>query len=74
MILKDKYKEDLLKIFSSEKLLYEVWAFGSRVNGDAHEGSDLDLVLRSSNFSKIPLEIINKLKNNIRESNIPFLI
>ena len=25
----------------------EVWAYGSRVNGSAHEASDLDLVLRS---------------------------
>ena len=24
----------------------EVWAYGSRVNGQSHDGSDLDLVLR----------------------------
>ena len=24
----------------------EVWAYGSRVNGRSHDGSDLDLVLR----------------------------
>ncbi len=24
----------------------EVWAYGSRVNGDGHEASDLDLVVR----------------------------
>ena len=24
-----------------------VWAYGSRVSGESHEGSDLDLVLRS---------------------------
>lgn len=26
----------------------EVWAYGSRVTGGAHEGSDLDLVLRDA--------------------------
>ena len=26
----------------------EVWAYGSRVNGRSHDGSDLDLVLRGS--------------------------
>ena len=25
----------------------EVWAYGSRVNGDGHEASDLDLVVRN---------------------------
>ena len=27
----------------------EVWAYGSRVNGGSHPGSDLDLVLRVAN-------------------------
>lgn len=30
----------------------EVWAYGSRVNGGAHEGSDLDLVLRACKQTK----------------------
>lgn len=25
----------------------QVWAYGSRINGQAHEGSDLDIVLRN---------------------------
>ena len=31
----------------------EVWAYGSRVNGRSHYGSDLDLVLRSPDLSPI---------------------
>ena len=31
----------------------EVWAYGSRVNGRSHDGSDLDLVLRGPGLDKI---------------------
>lgn len=33
-----------------------VWAYGSRVNGRSHDGSDLDLVLRSPDLSPIDYE------------------
>ena len=36
--------QDLLKKYVPNA---EVWAYGSRVTGYAHEGSDLDLVLRN---------------------------
>ena len=32
----------------------EVWAYGSRVNGRSHGGSDLDLVLRGPSLKEIP--------------------
>lgn len=50
------------------------WAYGSRVNGDAHEASDLDLVLRSPDLSPIPLEHLDAFLQALRESNIPILI
>ena len=31
----------------------EVWAYGSRVNGRSHDGSDLDLVLRGPKLAEI---------------------
>ena len=34
----------------------EVWAYGSRVNGTAHEASDLDLVLRSPTLEPLGRE------------------
>lgn len=52
----------------------EVWAYGSRVNGRSHEGSDLDLVLRNPGLSEIPSENLGDLKGAIRESTIPFLV
>ena len=34
----------------------EAWAYGSRVSGRCHQGSDLDLVLRGPRLEKIPAE------------------
>ena len=52
----------------------EVWAYGSRVNGRSHDGSDLDLVLRGSDLDEIPSGQLGDFEEAVRESNIPFLI
>ena len=52
----------------------EVWAYGSRVNGRSHEGSDLDLVLRSSGLTKIDLSRLGDFEEALRDSTIPFLV
>ncbi len=52
----------------------EVWAYGSRVNGRGHEGSDLDLVLRGPGLKKIALERLMDFEEAVRESDIPFLV
>ena len=71
MLLRSKDKEALLQIFSSVDTPLEVWAYGSRVNGTAHEGSDLDLVIRTGSLQKLPIDIFFTIKDKIRESNIP---
>ena len=52
----------------------EVWAFGSRVNGGAHEGSDLDLVLRNPRDLTQPAAGYAHLKEAVQESRLPMLI
>ena len=52
----------------------EVWAYGSRVNGRSHDGSDLDLVLRGPGLKKIPIDCLAEFEEAVRESNIPFLV
>ena len=52
----------------------EVWAYGSRVNGRSHDGSDLDLVLRGPGLKKIPIDQLGEFEEAVRESNIPFLV
>ena len=46
----------------------------SRVNGKAHEGSDLDLVIRSAGLKRLPLEVLGDLTEKLKESDIPILL
>ena len=52
----------------------EVWAYGSRITGESHDGSDLDLVLRAPDLQKIPIGRLSDLWEVLRESTIPFLV
>ena len=52
----------------------EVWAYGSRITGESHDGSDLDLVLRAPDLRKIPIDRLSDLWEALRESTIPFLV
>ena len=52
----------------------EVWAFGSRVNGRSHGGSDLDLVLRGPGLQELRADNLANLKEALRESTIPVLV
>jgi predicted nucleotidyltransferase len=74
MLLRPKDKETLIQIIESIPTPVEVWAYGSRVNGTAHNGSDLDLVVRSQNLQPLPLHVYTELSEKIRDSNIPILV
>lgn len=74
MLLKSKYRQILLDIFSGLTIPSEVWGYGSRVKGPAHEGSDLDLVIITKDGKKLPINILMELKEKIRDSNIPILV
>ena len=52
----------------------EAWAYGSRINGRSHGGSDLDLVLRAPGLQKIPTSQLTEFKAAIYESTIPFFV
>ena len=74
MLIREKDKESLYGYFKSIKTPIEIWAYGSRVKGTAHEGSDLDLVIRTQNLEPFPIDEYNKLVETIRESTIPILV
>lgn len=52
----------------------EVWAFGSRVTGGAHEGSDLDLVLRNAQDTTQPVAGLADLCEAIQSGGLPMLV
>ena len=65
----------ILEMLLSEHLPgVEVWAYGSRVDGRSHDGSDLDLVLRGPELKEIPVHQLSDFEEALRESMIPFLV
>ncbi len=74
MLLKERTRQALLNIFSSIDYPFEVWAYGSRVDGSAHERSDLDLVIRTPDLTLLPLETYAIIREKITDSTIPILV
>ncbi|MDR0566614.1 MAG: nucleotidyltransferase domain-containing protein [Prevotellaceae bacterium] len=74
MLIREKDREALLQIFSAVGLPIEVWAYGSRVDGSAHEGSDLDLAVRTRNLTPLPPRTYMALVEKIQDSTIPILV
>jgi len=52
----------------------EVWAYGSRVSGDCHDASDLDLVVRNPAALDTSLPDLPDLKEALVESNLPIRV
>jgi len=75
MIIRTQDRLEIVKIAKQEiETPSQIWAFGSRVNGDAHDMSDLDLVIVPNGDEKLPMiEIIN-FKERLQESNIPIIV
>ena len=74
MLIREKDRQTLYEYFKTIKTPVEIWAYGSRINGTAHEGSDLDLVIRTHNLQPFSMSEYNSLVETIRESNIPILV
>lgn len=72
--LNPRDKAVIQKILSAHIPNTIVWAYGSRVKGCAHAGSDLDLAILSSQQEKITEQQINALHTAFAESNLPILI
>ena len=47
LFLDPEIKKDVCALLRTFVPAAQVWAYGSRISGKAHEGSDLDLVLRN---------------------------
>ncbi len=52
----------------------EVLAYGSRVSGAAHDGSDLDLVARNPLNPLVPVANLGEVRDTFSESNLPILV
>ncbi len=71
LFIKQEHLDMLMAIFMQYCPDAVIWAYGSRLGGDAHDGSDLDLAVKTFGDKKCTLAELKALLNN---SNIPFLI
>ena len=74
LYLPERFRREVDRILRAHVPDMEVWAYGSRVNGTAHEASDLDLVLRNHGLEPISAGRIEALREAFRESNIPIIV
>ena len=68
-----RYQKQLKALLDEHVPGVEVWAYGSRVNGESHEGSDLDLALRGPALEPLDGGFYDLLEA-IEKSNIPILV
>ena len=73
--LRSEHVQELRRLIATHLPHEEVWAYGSRVNGTAHDTSDHDLVVRHPGDLKARQgAAFAKLKEAFSESNLPFLV
>ena len=72
--LAPKHLAELQALLARHVPSAEVWAYGSRVTGGAHEGSDLDLVLRNPYDPTKAVDGWIELKDALQGSTLPMLV
>ncbi len=69
--LKPEYLQLVRKLLDEHVPGAEVWAYGSRITGQEHEASDLDLVVRQPGNLAQPQTRLPELREALSESNLP---
>ncbi len=72
--LPEKYKDELMPILQRFAPAHDVLAFGSRIHGKNHPGSDLDIALRDPADPNKPVEKMAALRDALSDSNIPIIV
>ena len=71
LYIKSRHLDMLINIFKNYCPDAEIWAYGSRIKDYAHDGSDLDLVVKTFNSGE---KYLYELKEFLQNSNIPFCV
>ncbi|MDP2434069.1 MAG: nucleotidyltransferase domain-containing protein [Pseudomonadota bacterium] len=72
--LPPRYLEMVRRILREHLPQAEVWAYGSRVNGDSYDASDLDLVVRNPDDLKRETARWWALTEAFEESDLPIQV
>lgn len=75
MIIREKDKKEIISLatknFNQE---LKILAYGSRISEEAHDTSNLNLVIVSKNEEKLNINEFSNFKEALTDSNIPILI
>jgi uncharacterized protein len=74
LTLREQDREKVTEIIRRYLPDVDILAYGSRVNGDCHEGSDLDLAIRARDRQPLPVRSLSQIAEDLRDSNIPILV
>jgi predicted nucleotidyltransferase len=72
--LPERYLQMVLAILQTHLPNAEVWAYGSRVNGDYYEASDLDLVVRQPEDLSRQQINLDEVIDAFSESDLPIIV
>ena len=72
--LSPRHRKKIVALLHKHLPGVEVWAYGSRVNGRSHDGSNLDLVLRGPKLAEIEISQLADFIEALQDSTIPFLV
>lgn len=70
----ERHRRTLQTLLATHTPQAQVWAYGSRIKGQAHEGSDLDLVLRNPSDLSQDVPGWMELKQALQDSALPMLV
>lgn len=74
LTLQDQDRAKVVEIIRRQLPDVEIIAYGSRENGDCHDGSDLHLAIRAPDKQPIPYQALGQIIEDLRDSNFPILV
>ena len=72
--LQPTHQTKLLNVINQHIPDVDILVYGSRINGRSHDGSDLDIALRTPDRQAISIEKIEQLTQAIDSINLPFIV
>ena len=74
LLLREQDRSRIIALLAKHLPQTTALAYGSRVNATAHETSDLDLALKSSDGQPIESQALGAFRQALSDSNIPILV
>lgn len=74
VLLRDQDRQRLIALMTLHLPGITARIYGSRVTGQAHDASDLDLALMAPGNQPIPLSQLDEFREAVNDSNIPILV